>query len=257
MSPLACAAANSGRDHAHFIELLGRFAAVLEHGAHGGVCVYVGIFTLHVGIGRFGKRDIFERLEDAAVHVAHAIALGAVEDVGLRRLAEAFVDQGLLHKVLHAFNRRHALHGPALYAGHHVFGHLPGNGARPHGAGCLECLVHRFDDLLDFEIGGASVAFDDGFDHGLPLSPRRAHDAGAHARTTPFVQLALLRMCIALRLPRAKPSEFDRLLPRAQTLRFACAARSKRRADRGRTPHSKSWNRLTRPSLIEIRIHNI
>ena len=38
-------------DDAHLVELLGRFRAVLQHGAHGGVGVDVGVLALHVGIG--------------------------------------------------------------------------------------------------------------------------------------------------------------------------------------------------------------
>ena len=65
-------------DDAHLVELLGGFRAVLQHGAHGGVGVDVGVLALHVGIGGLGEGDVLQSLDEARVHVAHAAALGAI-----------------------------------------------------------------------------------------------------------------------------------------------------------------------------------
>ena len=125
-------------DDAHLVELLGRLGAVLEHGAHGGVGVDVGVLALHVRIGGLGERDVLERLDEAAVHVAGTAALGAVEDVGLGRLHEAGLDERLLHEVLHALHRGHALDGAALQLVHHFLRDLLGSRAVLHGAARLE-----------------------------------------------------------------------------------------------------------------------
>ena len=53
-------------DDAHLVELLGRLRAVLEHGAHGGVGVDVGVLALHVRVRRLRERDVLERLDEAA-----------------------------------------------------------------------------------------------------------------------------------------------------------------------------------------------
>ena len=152
-------------DDAHLVELLGRFRAVLQHGAHGGVGVDVGVLALHVGIGGLGEGDVLQSLDEARVHVAHAAALGAVEDVGLGGLHEAGLDEGFLHEILHAFNRGRALDGAALKLLDDRRGDLLGGGAILHGRASLERLLHRVGDLLGVELRCTPVALDDGLDH--------------------------------------------------------------------------------------------
>ena len=162
-------------DDAHLVELLGRLRAVLEHGAHGGVGVDVGVLALHVRVAGLGERDVLERLDKAAVHVAGAAALGAVEDVGLGRLHEAGLDERLLHEVLHALHRGHALDGAAFQLLHHLARDVLGGRAVLHGAARLERALHRLGDLALVEFRRAPVALDDGGDHAccssLPVFP--------------------------------------------------------------------------------------
>ena len=161
-------------DDAHLVELLGRLRAVLEHGTHGGVGVDVGVLALHVRVRRLRERDVLERLDEAAVHVARAAALGAVQDVGLGRLHEAGLDKRLLYQVLHALHRGHALDGAALQLLHHLARDVLGSRAVLHGAACLERAFHRLGDLALVEFRRAPVALDDGGDHAcrssLPFS---------------------------------------------------------------------------------------
>ena len=175
---LAVRACELRLDDAHLVELLGRLAAVLEHGAHRGVGVDVGVLALHVRIGGFGERDVLERLDEAAVHVAGTAALGAVEDVGLRRLDEALLDKRLLHEVLHALHRGHALDGPALQLVDHFLRDLVGSRAILHGTARLKRAPHRLGDLVLPELRPATVALDDGGDHAeassLPSFPGHA-----------------------------------------------------------------------------------
>ena len=152
-------------DDAHLVELLGRLGAVLEHGAHGGIGVDVGVLALHVGVGRLRERDVLERLDEAAVHVARTAALGAVQDVGLGRLHETGLDERLLHEVLHALDRGHALDGTAVQLLHHLLRDLFGSGAILHGSACLERALHRLGDFVLAEFRRAAVALDDGRDH--------------------------------------------------------------------------------------------
>ena len=152
-------------DDAHLVELLGRLRAVLEHGTHGGVGVDVGVLALHVRVRRLRERDVLERLDEAAVHVARAAALGAVQDVGLGRLHEAGLDERLLHEVLHALNRGRALDGAALQLVHHALRDILGRRTILHGPACLESALHRLGDLLLLEFHRPAVALHDGLDH--------------------------------------------------------------------------------------------
>ena len=88
--------------------------------------------------------------DEATVDVAHAAALGTVEDVGLRRLDEVGFDEGFLHEVLDALDRGRALDGAGLELFDHFVGDLVGRGAVLHGARCLERLLHRVGDLFPY-----------------------------------------------------------------------------------------------------------
>ena len=61
-----------GLEDAHLVELLGALRTVLEHGAHGGVCVDVGVLALDVALRRLGEGDVVEGLHQAGVDLARA-----------------------------------------------------------------------------------------------------------------------------------------------------------------------------------------
>ena len=50
-----------GIEHAHFVKLLRALASVLEHSAHCGVAVYVGVFALYVVVAGFLESKLVER----------------------------------------------------------------------------------------------------------------------------------------------------------------------------------------------------
>ena len=81
--------------------LLCAFAAKLEHCAHGSIAIDVGVLALDVGFAGIFEHNVPKRAHQAGVHLADAAALGAIEDVGLRRAGEAVAHQHLLHRVLH------------------------------------------------------------------------------------------------------------------------------------------------------------
>ena len=157
-------AAVLGVQNEHLAELLGAFGAVLQHGAHGGVAVDVGILTLDVVLQRGLEGQILINLHQAGVHFAGAGALIAVQNVLFGGTCMAVFHQNLFHGILDL------LHGGQ---GDHVFvvqqlhdllcqplGHLP-----VAAAGSLCRSVDGIGDLFDLEGGPTAVALDDFCDH--------------------------------------------------------------------------------------------
>ena len=88
----------------HLVELLGTLGAVLEHGAHRGITVDIGVLALDVVLKRGLERQILIHLHQTGVHLTHAGALVAVQDVLLGRAGMSAFNQNLLNSVLHLFN---------------------------------------------------------------------------------------------------------------------------------------------------------
>ena len=88
----------------HLTELLGALGPILQHGAHGGVPVDVGILPLDVVVLRVLEGQIFIDLHQLRVHLPHPGALGAVQDVLLGGAAVAIFDQGVFYGVLNLFH---------------------------------------------------------------------------------------------------------------------------------------------------------
>ena len=152
-------------EHKHLVEGLGPLRAVFEHGAHGGVAVDVGVFALDVVFGGALKGQVLIDLHQLGVHLPHAGALGAVEDVLLGGAGVAGVDQHLFHHVLNL------LDGGGLGGGIGLLQpllHLQGKGvggfkisAANRGRRLEDCL----GNLLHVVGGGASIALDDCAEH--------------------------------------------------------------------------------------------
>ena len=88
------------------IESLGRFAAVAQHGAHGGIAVDIGVFALQVEVFGVGEGEILQGVHEARLHLTDAGAFVAIEDVGLGRAGVAVFDEHLFHEVLHVLDVR-------------------------------------------------------------------------------------------------------------------------------------------------------
>ena len=101
---LGVCAAVLGLEHHHGVEMLGRFRAVLEHGAHGGVAVDVRVFALEVGFLGGTESNVAERVHEAGVHFADAGTLGTVQDVALGGISITALGQGLFNGVLNFFD---------------------------------------------------------------------------------------------------------------------------------------------------------
>ncbi len=111
-----------GRDDVFVIEALGPLAAVLEHGAHGGVGVDVGVlpFEVHILCGHEGQGRV--DLYKLVVHLTKPLVLGPVQDVGLGGLGIVGGDELLLHDVLGLLHGGSGLH--TLKLRHHLGGQI-------------------------------------------------------------------------------------------------------------------------------------
>ena len=95
----------------HFIELLGAFTSVLQHGAHRGIAVDVGVLALDVTVAGILESNIFIDLHQPGVHLAHSASVRAVQDVGFSGTYVTGVDQYLFHHVLDALDIGDVLNG--------------------------------------------------------------------------------------------------------------------------------------------------
>ena len=149
-----------GVEDEHFAELLGALGAVLEHGAHGGVAVDIGVFALDVVFERGFEGQILVDLHQAGVHLAHAGALVAIEDELLGRAGVSALDEHLFDHVLNLLDRRDDL----VRAGLKVGRNLPCQRGRHFiiaSAVGLRGLKNRICDLIEFKSRAAAVSFDD------------------------------------------------------------------------------------------------
>ena len=140
--------------------LLCAFAAEFEHCAHGSIAIDVGVLALDVGFAGILEHNVPKRAHQAGVHLADAAALGAIEDVGLRRAGEAVAHQHLLHRVLHLL---HAGDGAdVLVVLQQADNFLRQLAARLMPARTARCLKRRENGLLNLVLikrNFASVAF--------------------------------------------------------------------------------------------------
>ena len=77
----------------HLVEFLSADRTVLEHCAHSGVAVDVGVFPLDVAVGCIGKGDVFVNFHQPGVHLPGPGALRAVEDVSFCYIVIACLDE--------------------------------------------------------------------------------------------------------------------------------------------------------------------
>ena len=82
------------------IIVLGCLAAVLKHGAHGRVAVDVGVAALHVAGRGVGMGQLVEHFHQTGVHLAHAGAGRAVQNIFFGGVVEAHLHQLAFHFVL-------------------------------------------------------------------------------------------------------------------------------------------------------------
>ena len=164
-----------GVEDIHLVELLGALRAVLEHGAHGGVAVDVGVLPLGVAVLGVLEGQILEGLHQAGVHLPHPGALRPVEDVLLGGAGVAVLDEGVLHRVLHLLDGGHRpLAEDALDIGLHLDGQVLGH-----------LVVAAAEHLGRLEDGVGDLAAVEGHFPAVPLD-----DSGKHRASPLLSQLA-------------------------------------------------------------------
>ena len=84
----------------HLIKLLRALGTILQHGAHGGIAVNIGVFTLNIVVLGGLERQILVYFHQTGIHFAVTGAVGAVKDIFLRRAGMAAFDQHALYHVL-------------------------------------------------------------------------------------------------------------------------------------------------------------
>ena len=88
------------------IVVLGALGAVFEHDAHGVVAVDVGVVALHVGVAGVGEGQLVVDLHEPGIQLAHAGALGAVEDILAGHEGVAGIHQHVLDGILDILDAR-------------------------------------------------------------------------------------------------------------------------------------------------------
>ncbi len=94
-----------GVEDIHLVEFLRALGAVLEHGAHRGIAVDVGVLTFDVVILRGLEGQILIDLHQLGVHLADSGTLRAIEDELLRGSGVTVLDQDLLNRILYMLDR--------------------------------------------------------------------------------------------------------------------------------------------------------
>ena len=93
-------------EHHHRVEVLSGFAPVLEHGAHSGVAVDIGVFAFEVGFLGRAKRNVMKRLHETGVDFTYAGTFGAVQDIALGGIGVTTFSQSLFNSILNFFDVR-------------------------------------------------------------------------------------------------------------------------------------------------------
>ena len=143
---------------------LGAGGADLQHAAHGGVAVDVGVVTLHVADTGVHVGDLVDGLHQAGVGLADTGAVGPVQDVLLGRLVVAALHQAGLHRVLDLLDLGGFLAAVYLQVARDLVGHA-GRFPRVALAGGLQGLEHGGRDLALVEQNYAAIPLDNAFDH--------------------------------------------------------------------------------------------
>ena len=143
-----------------FVVVLCAFAAVFEHGAHGGVSVDVGVVALHIAGAGVRERELIIDLHESRFHFAGAGSGRAVEDVFFGDVFKALAHEGDFHGVLNIFNFRHG-------ADFFVFQNRGRIHSDAHGialstvSGGFHCFVNGIGDFREVVRNDTSVTFDD------------------------------------------------------------------------------------------------
>ena len=133
------------RQHIIVGKIFAALRAVFEHGAHGGVGINVGVFTLKIGILGIRVGQVLVNPHQVPLRLADLGVIVPVKNIGLGGPPVAGGNQLLLHNIL---NRLHIGHAVPLKGQRHTAGQLRQGGIVHrllfHG---VVCLFHRIFDF--------------------------------------------------------------------------------------------------------------
>ena len=93
-----------GGEQIRFIIRFGTGGTDLEHAAHGGVAVDVGVVAFHVALARIHFGDLVDGLHQAGVRLADTGTVGAIQDVAFGGFIISGAHQFALHGILNVFD---------------------------------------------------------------------------------------------------------------------------------------------------------
>ena len=153
-----------GAEQVSLVVGLGACSADLEHRAHGGVAVDVGIVTLHIADTGIDVGDLVDGLHQLGVGLSGAGTVGAVQDVSLCCGVEAVVHQLTFYGVLNGFNVRGLVGKLALQLQLYIVGNT-GSVSGIAVAGSLQGLQNCGCDLVLVVQNNTTVALNNGLNH--------------------------------------------------------------------------------------------
>ena len=153
-------------EQVHLVVCLGSGSPDLEHGAHGGIAVDVGVVPLHVADPGIDVGDFIDGLHQGGVGLPSPGPIGPVENIGLGGGVEAMVHQLTLHAVLNGFNVGGCIMELALQIPLDVVGNPGGVG----GVSIVTCLHGTQNGCGDFILivqNHPAVPLDNALNHRL------------------------------------------------------------------------------------------
>jgi len=153
-----------GAEQIHLIIGLCTGSADLQHGAHGGVAVDIGIVPLHIGNAGIDVGDLIDGLHQRRAGFPGPCTVGAVQDVCLGCAVEAMIHQLLLHRILNHLNMGRLRGKMILQLPLDIVSH-PGSVGGIALSGNLHGLQDRCGDLVLIVQNHAAVALDNTVNH--------------------------------------------------------------------------------------------
>ena len=93
----------------HLVKLLGALRAVLKHGSHGCIAVYICVFSLGIVILGFFEGKILICLHQPCVHLSYSGTLSSVKDEFLCGSGMTVFYEHLLYGILYLLYGRHLI----------------------------------------------------------------------------------------------------------------------------------------------------
>ena len=147
-----------------FIVSLGACGANLQHTAHCGVAVDIGVVTLNVALAGIHAGDFVDGLHQAGVCLTDAGAVCTIENVLFCHLVKAHAHQLMLNNILNLLDFRWGIGIMRLQISDNCLCHRCG-ALRSRLTGCLHRFFHRCKNLAAVEVDDTPISFDNFVNH--------------------------------------------------------------------------------------------